>query len=117
MVFLEIVASASAADSYVSDFWYVVRMGENGGYEQIYVSDLSTDWLTRIVATDLDGDGKGEVLVGYENGIIGIYSGVDFTLQRSLQTPAAVTALAVCRSRGRWPRRNSDQRRAEGLCL
>ncbi len=92
---LEIVASASAADSYVSDFWYVVRMGENGGYEQIYVSDLSTDRLTRIVATDLDGDGKGEVLVGYENGIIGIYSGVDFTLQRSLQTPAAVTALAV----------------------
>ncbi len=92
---LEIVTAASGADSYKGNFWYVVRMGESGDYDQIYVSDLSAALLTRITATDLDGDGKGEVLVGYENGIIGIYSGVDFTLQRSLQTPAAVIALAV----------------------
>ncbi len=92
---LEIVTAASGADSYRGNFWYVVRMGENGGYDQIYVSGLSAALLTRITATDLDGDGKGEILVGYENGVIDIFSGVDFTRQLSLQTPAAVTALAV----------------------
>jgi hypothetical protein len=92
---LEIVAAASPAGFGANQFWYVLRADPNGGYRQIYLSEVSNVTISRIVATDMNGDGKGEILVGYANGVIDIFSGETFLKQRSIQTAGAVTALAV----------------------
>lgn len=91
----EIVVAASLEGFLGTQYWYVLRRDSNGGYAQIHVSEPSTTTIRRLVATDMDGDGKGEILVGYDNGVIDIYSGETFLKLRLLQTAGSVNALAV----------------------
>ncbi|WP_029912235.1 FG-GAP repeat domain-containing protein [Pelobacter seleniigenes] len=91
---LEIVTVASSLGD-TDQYWYVLRADEDGGYEQIFLSELSAVGVTRMVVADLDGDGTGEILVSYENGAIEIFSGDNFVRQASLQTPGAVSALVA----------------------
>ncbi|BCR04856.1 hypothetical protein DESUT3_19250 [Desulfuromonas versatilis] len=92
---LEIITAASPAGFGVNRYWYVLRHASSGEYAQIHLSEPSQVTINRILARDLDGDGIGEILVGYQDGRIDIFAGDSFTLKNSFQTPGAVTAMTA----------------------
>jgi hypothetical protein len=92
---LEIVTAASPTGFGSNLFWYAARNDGAGGYGQIYLSELSPVTINRILATDLDSDGIGEILIGFQDGRVEVFAGDTFVQRLSVQTPGSVNALAT----------------------
>lgn len=91
----EIIASASTGGFGANSQWYVLRQGVNGGYEQIWRSDLYAAAIARLALADLNGDGIKEVIVALADGTIRSYDGPTLTGLRQLTLPAPLVDMAL----------------------
>lgn len=70
----EIIASASDQQWGNNVVWYVVRRSTSGGYEQVWQSPNYGVAIVRMLLTDMNGDGRNDVVVALADGTVRIYS-------------------------------------------
>lgn len=92
---LEIITSATGPLLSPDAFWYVVREVINGGYEIVWSSARDNSAITSILATDADGDGKGEVYVAHNDGTVLVHDGETYAEIASLSTGTSISSMAV----------------------
>lgn len=90
----EIIAGANAGGS-GNTAWYVVRRTASGGYEQIWRSPDYGVSIIRLILTDMNGDGKTDVVVALSDGTIRIYDGPTLKEIRTLTLAAPLGDVAV----------------------
>ena len=91
----EVIASASTGGFGANSQWYVLRQAVNGGYEQIWRSDLYAAPLVRLALADLTADEKPDVIVALADGTIRSYDGPTLTELRQLTLPAPLVDMAL----------------------
>ena len=95
----EMVMSETTYDLEPSTFWYVVR--QNGdGYDQVWVSDSYPSRIARIVVSDIDSNGIGEIYVGLSNGTIIVYDGLTMLETGSFDAGVSISSMAVADADG-----------------
>ena len=71
---VEIIASASAEDYGRNVLWYVLRRNTSEGYDQVWQSPNYGVAIVRMLLTDMNGDGKNDVVVALVDGTVHIYN-------------------------------------------
>jgi hypothetical protein len=91
---VEIIASATTG-GYESLQWYVIRRTANGSYEQVWRSPFYGVGIIRMVLTDMNDDGKADVVVAFTDGTIRIYDGPTLKEIRTLKIAASQKDIAI----------------------
>lgn len=92
----EIVACASVTSGYgTNNVWYVVRRTASGEYEQIWRSPIHGVTIVRLLLSDMNGDGRDDVVVALEDGTINIYDGPTLKETRMITVTAPLRDVAV----------------------
>jgi len=71
---VEIIASASAEHYGRNVLWYVVRRNTSEGYDQVWQSPNYGVAILRMLLTDMNGDGRNDVVVALADGTVHIYN-------------------------------------------
>ena len=83
--FYEVICSARTSSGCV---WYVLRFDSiHNDYKQVWVSNFYPNTITCIKLFDINGDGIYEVLVGFDNGKVIIYSGTNKSIIAQITLP------------------------------
>lgn len=77
---------ATAASSYYTSYWYVLRKNKTEGYQQIGHSPIYSSRIVRLELADVNKDAIIDIVVALEDGQIYIYSGSTLQLITSYYT-------------------------------
>jgi hypothetical protein len=97
---LEMVMGGSSTTFGPNDFWYVVKKTGPNNYEQVWISDLYQQPISRIAVADVNSDGIAEIYVGLSNGVVKVYHGLSFKEIGSFSAGSTVTDLVVADADG-----------------
>ena len=115
---LEMVMGGSTSTFGASSFWYVVKYSMANTYQQVWISDLYYPAsISRIAVDDADGDGIGEIYIGFSNGGAKVYDGYTFQEIGSFMVGSTIVDLVVADADADGENGDRHHRWVENLCL
>ncbi|GAP12416.1 protein containg conserved repeat domain [Longilinea arvoryzae] len=93
---LEVVAGETLAESHgPNNRWFVLRSIDSANYEQVYFSEIYTQYIQKMLTADVDGNAFSEIYVALSDKRVFVYSGTDFSLIGSFSSALVPNSMIV----------------------
>lgn len=81
-------------------FWYVVKQTGADVYDQVWVSEMYSSAIARIIVSDINSDGISEIYIGLTDGTVMAYDGRTMQETGSFTAESNISAMAIADADG-----------------